>query len=85
MIIAAAIKQGELIHSLPRPARHHDIIHAMVVNGYKTPITGEQGFINNRGRFLDRIRALQEAYLEGQVTPEQKEGKSQQLYSEDCW
>ena len=57
MIIAAAIKQGEIIHSLPRPARHHDIIREMVNNGYPKPIKGEQGFI----ALFDKVAKIYEA------------------------
>ena len=85
MIIAAAIKHGSLIHILPKPARHHDIIREMVLNGYDKPITGEQGFINDDGEFLDRKQALKEAEWSMQVNSDTKVGNKNHLFSEDVW
>ena len=58
MIIAAAIKVGNLIHFMPQPARHNDILLEMAKNGVPKPIGGEQGFIGNCGNFFNRESAL---------------------------
>lgn len=85
MIVCSAIRENGLIHVLPRPKRHHDIIHAMVTNGYKKPIQGEQGFIDHRGHYLGRESALQEALLCDQLKMENKCGNQKELFSEDLW
>lgn len=83
MIVAAAIKYGSLIHFLPQPARHNDIIAEMVKNGYPKPISGEQGFITSSGRFVNRELALSIADSYGQIIV--KNGSKTKLYSEDLW
>ncbi len=85
MIVAAAIKENGLIHFLPMPARHHDVIRAMVKNGYPKPIKGEQGFVTIAGRFVNRNLALKIAILAGQLTMENKKGNQNDLFSEDLW
>jgi len=83
-IFVAAIKDSEgRPVCLPRPARHHDIIRAMADNGHKTPITGEQGFVTTRGRFVGRKEALEIATKAGQII--KKHGNPTILFSEDLW
>lgn len=81
-IVAAAIRAGELIVSMPRPARHHTILEPF------DKITGiivepdDQGFLTNDGRYVDRIEGAKIAIEAGQI------GKLQwppYLYSEDLW
>ena len=74
--------------SLPRPARHSNVIHLMATSGCPTPIKrgehGErQGFLLSDGTFADRVEAKRIALLTGQVT----EAKmiSNDLTSEDLW
>lgn len=83
-IFAAAIKdsEGSPVH-LPRPARHHDIIRAMVDSGHEAPITGEQGFVTTRGRFVDRKEGLEIATKAGQLI--RKTPPEDVLFSEDLW
>lgn len=81
MIVAAAIRQGELVCSVPRPGRHHDVIRAMVGAGVPTPIVGEQGFVTNEGRFVGRAEARRIAVAAGQGTP----AHDRHLFSEDLW
>lgn len=79
-----AIRQGDSVYTLARPRRHCDVIRYMAEEcGLPTPITGEQGFIDSKGRFLDRRMAAQLALANGQV----KELKYQPdtLFSEDLW
>lgn len=55
----------------------------MVKNGYPKPISGEQGFIMDSGRFVNRELALNIAICYGQITV--KHGSKTKLYSEDLW
>lgn len=88
---AAIFRDGE-IWTLPRPARHHNILWAMFdVDNGKTPAErpaliparGEQGFITYGGRFVDRrlayVRAVENKQLIGVPSAPPK------LYSEDIW
>ena len=83
MIIAAAIKVGNLIHFMPQPARHNDILLEMAKNGLPKPIDGEQGFITAKGNFVNRELALNIADSFGQIIV--KKGSKTKLYSEDIW
>jgi len=57
-ITTAAIKTLDgVIHTLPRPARHHTLIRLCVEKGYPKPIKGEQGFLTDSGKFCDRVVA----------------------------
>ena len=73
-IVAVAIRQGELIHSLPKPARHSDVIHRIFKDSdSKTAVKGEQGFLTSLGTFVDRYEA-------GRIV-----GINRKLFSEDLW
>jgi len=89
LVVAAAIRKGGkegLIFSLPRPNRHHNIIHAMhSLQEGLAKRDCEQGFLLTNGRFVSRAQALQFAYLAGQLKPENKVGNPTELYSEDLW
>lgn len=83
-IEASAIRDtGGKIWSLPRPARHHDVIHLMAESGLPTPIQGEQGFLTNEGTFVDRKVAAIVATAFGQL-PNGLHAYPN-LYSEDVW
>lgn len=92
-IVSAAIrvrhKSGQtghtLIFSLPAPARHNDIIRAMVEAGIPPPIGSlyEQGFLDSEGVFAWRTRARAIAEDADQLLP--RAGKTNELYSEDVW
>ena len=82
MITSSAIRQGELIFSMPSPARHHDIIHATALQGLPIPIRGQQGFLDNASVFCNREVAGKIAVEDEQISqlrwpPE--------LFSEDLW
>jgi hypothetical protein len=83
MIIAAAIKVGSLVHFMPQPARHNDILLEMAKNGVPKPINGEQGFITQSGRFVGRELAFEIANSFNQIKI--KHGRQIKLYSEDIW
>ena len=84
-VIAAAIRVGNVIWTLPRPARHHTVIALMNASG-ANPHIGEQGFLIasddlSEGPFVSRWRACQIARTNGQITLE----RNRELFSEDLW
>lgn len=76
-IVEAAILEGGRVWT---GKRHHLIIRAIVADlGVDViPVTGEQGFVTDDGRFVGREEAAKIAFDAGQVT-ERKE----YLFSED--
>lgn len=83
MIVAAAIRDHDgTVYTLPPPNRHHNIIGMMAQKGIKTPITGDQGFVNENGVFYNRIQAAAEALRRKQI---EKLQWPPNLYSEDLW
>lgn len=90
MIIAAALRYDRVILSIPVPARHGDILHAIYHQFGDYDL--EQGFLTDKGEFLDRKEAMKHAVLCGQGTPrrdvmarEQIVYQGPELYSEDLW
>lgn len=102
MITHVAIKDryGK-IWSLPKPNRHGHVIHKMhVVEGKEVALylLGEQiqGFLNDKGMFLNRLEAFQEAFNCIQllppynpINPKERRGEVntnlRELFSEDLW
>jgi hypothetical protein len=84
-IEAVALCLGGAIHSLPRPARHHDLIRAMISEGISRDdvAIAEQGFVTNEGNFLSRWRARRVAEKAGQC--ETGTDGDRELCSEDVW
>jgi hypothetical protein len=95
MIIAAAIKFGNMVCHLPKPNRHHDILHQLhgrTESGFEG-YDMEQGFLTDKGEFLDRSEAMQHCLKNGQVlgrriellkhSPTNYNGF--ELFSEDLW
>ena len=92
MIVAVAIKRKGVIWTLPKPARHHNVIWAMCdVDNNSTPdkrptlihAEGEQGFIDDAGTFHDRKQAAIIAQSCGQLTKPLIAPPN--LFSEDLW
>jgi hypothetical protein len=81
VIVEAAIKQDGKVWTLPPPARHHDIIK-LIIEETGEMVNGEQGFVDDRGNFLNRVQAGQEAIGSGQLMSLPHPPK---LYSEDLW
>ena len=83
MIVAAAIRIDGVVHSLPKPARHHDIVQQA------TGPAGEdalQGFIDDEHGFVDRYDAWIIAKRAGQLLARAPtDGRGGTLYSEDVW
>ena len=91
MILAAAIKFH--IDSTNQDvvlcgSRHHQIFKQLeplgfeAGKGYKVI---EQGFITDRGHFMDRYHAWYEAYACGQLKPAILCRNTKELFSEDLW
>lgn len=99
MITHVAIKDiNGKIWSLPRPHRHGHIFFHNKTNGInnKPLVAGIQGFLNDKGEFLDRKEAFYEAAKCNQilppynpVNPKDRRGKPnltpRELFSEDIW
>lgn len=86
MIVAAAIRMSNgLVVSMPAPHRHHDIIR-MLNDAYARPylMRGEQGFLDDKGNFRNRIEAAEMAIAEGQLLDDRLLAPHS-LYSEDLW
>ena len=83
-IVAAALETSDgIVHFLPRPNRHHHLIHALsMCYGEMYLIDGVQGFVTSDGTFINRIMAGTIAIESGQITALQHPPK---LYSEDLW
>lgn len=80
-IFEAAIREpGGQVWQVGRPGRHHNVMRLMPSD---TAITGEQGFITNKARFVGRVEGLTIAAAAGQII--EKTGNPDKLYSEDVW
>ena len=80
----AAIRTADAkVHTLPRPARHCDIIWHCLANGYAKPLRWEQGFVLSDGSFVNRHTAKLVAYNANQLKP--TASKCEGLFSEDIW
>ena len=76
-IVAVAVRANGLTISMPRPARHSHILHALPT---QLACSAEQGFLANDGRFVDRTEALAIARNAGQLL---RPTSLPELYSED--
>lgn len=100
MIVAVAVigKDGKIYTGEPFKERHHHIINRMSPERQKLPYGffkgGEQGFIDDKGNYLNRAEAAKHAIECGQVIAGEekvkREGYSRPfnghtLYSEDLW
>jgi hypothetical protein len=84
-VVAAAVRTDEgLVHTLPRPARHHDVVR-LLAESFDHPGRGtdEQGFLLSDGSFCRRRRARFVAEEAGQLLP--RASDLAELYSEDVW
>ena len=96
MIVAAAIRLNAVTLSMPAPARHHDILRQ--INGLYEPSherpdwtyeVETQGFITDKGVFMDRREAFAHTNECGQGQPRRRPGpenyQGDELFSEDLW
>ncbi len=83
-IVAAAVHAYGATWSLPRPARHHNVLRAIDEAGLDAiaPGPSAQGFLTSEGRFVDRQTAVQLAIKAGQI---EKPKWPPDLFSEDLW
>jgi hypothetical protein len=80
LIVSAAIRYKGWIFSVERPGRHGDCINFMHSLGLDYT---DQGFLTNRGRFVDRKEAADIVTASGQTEPRDNCGGH--LFSEDVW
>lgn len=78
---AAVTLSNGLIVSLPRPARHHDIINELARANI---ICLEQGFLTDEGNFVTRSEGWHIAQDAGQIVYECG-GPYGVLYSDNLW
>lgn len=87
-IVAAAVQYRGITLSLEAPARHHTILQTMdILVGISQDElhSSYQGFLTNKGRYVNRVEAFYIAWKAGQITKEEKPGRNPELYSEDLW
>lgn len=95
-IVAVAIQQSStgVILSLPKPNRHHHIINGFgQATGLKLTELGfdVQGFLTNRGTFVDRELGKEIAVISGDYRshegfdPKVNTYSGPKLFSEDLW
>ena len=80
-IAYCAVQHEGRVYSMPRPCRHHHIIHANSL-----PPSAIQGFVSVEGEFLTRAEAFHVAKAAGQLKargPGEYSGAL--LFSEDVW
>jgi hypothetical protein len=89
MIIAAAIKIADVVCFIPKPARHHNVLHSLSKSfkgrtdrGYTEEV---QGFVTDTGLFLNREDAHQYASQRGQINRKNDGYDGSKLFSEDLW
>jgi hypothetical protein len=72
----------------PKPARHHHILHQLwPLTGSRNRLNRGQGFVTNRGRYVDRQEGWKIAEAAGQIIArcggDTTDGGT--LYSENVW
>jgi len=80
-IVAAAIRFGDVVCFVERPGRHHHVINALSQAGHPEPVVGEEGFVTDDGRFVDRVEGRNIVLATGQAVP----AHEHELFSEDLW
>jgi hypothetical protein len=80
----AAIRTAEgVVHTLPRPSRHHDIAHKLYEErGHSLLEHDVQGFVLEDDTFVGRVEAGKHALESGQI---KELMVPPNLYSEDLW
>ncbi len=76
-----------LMFSLPPPNRHHHVLRGMMA--MEGVISGQEGFITDEGRFVDREVALVYALSNKQIRTRPDASPTDycgnELFSEDLW
>lgn len=81
-IECAALLHESGIHSVEPPERHYHIIKNLAKQGFDIPIKGKQGFLTNKGRFVNRKEAADIALKAGQI---KNLIAPPNLFTEDLW
>lgn len=86
-IIRAACRWRGGVWSLPEPKRHGDVLMLMyeMMGDEHAGMDGEQGFMTNQGRFVDRKIGRRIAIASGQYGDGEGPPHPEQLFSEDLW
>jgi len=79
----AAVLHDDVVYSVPRPGRHHDVCQSMWRIGLPPEAQRVQGFVTSLGRFVDREEGVAIAREAGQIVG--KTGPDRLLFSEDMW
>ena len=83
MIHAVAIKYGDAHYTLPRPARHYELVDVIIADHREYGFDkGVKGFLRDDGVFLDRTQAAHHALQCGQID---RLPVGVDLYSEMVW
>lgn len=95
MIVGVAIRSNVVTIQLPKPNRHHNCFaYCKDVLGIHATKNGiglkkyDQGFVTDKGVYLDREQAMRHARRCNQdlvVQPDGSINKSGVLFSEDVW
>lgn len=85
MVKAAAILVDGEVWTLPRPVRHCHLIEVWSNSHWQNGKPGRigehiQGFVDDKGNFIDRQTAAEIAFACGQIDKPKKT-----LFSEDLW
>lgn len=79
-VLQCALAHGDRIYTMPRPARHAQLIQAFD----ETYL--DQGFLLSDGTYAGRHRAYQVARMADQILPRKPDGyDGPELFSEDLW
>lgn len=82
-IVAAAVRCNGLTLSLPKPARHADILRAMRPADARSCGPNDQGFLTSTGIFVGREMARDVARGSRQL--KEQTTHPRELFSEDLW
>lgn len=85
MITHVAIVRDGVTYSLPKPNRHHHILHSGMMAGKVGKERDTQGFVDEAGKFLTRKEAFVLATESGQINRRKGGYDGPDLYSEDLW
>lgn len=80
LVAVAILGEDGTIHTLPAPARHHDVIRHLARQG-RNAVGLEQGFLTDAGAFVRRSVGARLALASGQI----KGMRGSVLTSEDLW
>ncbi len=86
MITHVAMFWEGKLYSLPKPNRHHHIIHQVATETGRSIGRSWQGFLDDTGKFIGRKEACKLAERAGQLNVVRpKTSPRDVLFSEDVW